>query len=154
MPSALWPVRSGLLSLFTSAFAASDTEVIDGPRKRGQTPRQYLVVGNELGEEPHARSVQQPSALAGGWRDELGEIDCTAVAWSGGDDLAALRLTVEGIVDACETAIAANPTLDGLLQPASNHLELTGLDIREARTDRGPFVEATFTVSYATVLTA
>lgn len=156
MPSALRDVRSALFTLFTTTFTASATEVFNGPRVRSAAPKQYLVVGvNGIDElEAGMRAAQTPSPLHGTWRDETGEVDCTAVAWTGEVDMTAVRSAVEGIVDACESAVNADRSLGGLLTLKSNLAEVTRLDVREQRTDKGPFVEAVFTVSYATTLTS
>lgn len=155
MPSALWPVRSTLVDWFTTAFGGTDTVVFDGPRSRGNPPRQFLIVGasGEIADVPYARTVQQASPMGNLWREEAGEIDCTVVAWHGDTDIAPLRTLVEDIVDTCETAINTDRTLGDLLT-MGNFAEMTGLEVREAQTDKGPFVEAVFTIAYATVLTS
>lgn len=154
MPSALWLVRPALHSRFDAALTVP---VYDGPRVRTETPKQFVVVGANTGggEDigPAMRSVQTPSPHDGTWRHEEGEVDCVAVAWAGDSDLAALRTAARALVDACETAVNADRSLGGLLQPTNNFAEVTALEIREAQTDKGAFVEAVFTVSYGTLLT-
>ena len=156
MPSALRDVRSALVTLYTAKFAGTATKVFNGPRVRSAVPKQYLLVGvNGIDElEAGMRAVQNPSSLSGVWRDEAGEVDCTAVAWTGDTDMTTIRAAAEGIVDACEIALNADRSLGGLLTLKSNLAEVTRLDIREQRTDKGPFVEAVFTVSYTTTLTS
>lgn len=156
MGSALWVVRPALFTLFSAAQPAS-VAVYDGPRPRGDTPKKFLLVGVNSGLDEGSeamRAIQSPSAMDGGWRDEVGEIDCCAVTWTGDDDMTAIRDAARDIVATCETAVNADPTLGGVLTLNNNQAELVRLDIREARTDKGPFVEATFTVAYATVLTS
>ena len=148
-------VQSALVTLFTAAVPG--TTVHNGPRRRGNRPTQYLLVGvNGISEDTAGlRSTQAPSPMDGTWRDEAGEIDCTAVVWSGdADAFDQIRSTADSIVAACEAEVNADPQLGGLLQPANNSAALTALDIREAHTDKGPFVEAVFTISYSTVLTS
>lgn len=157
MPSALWPVRTALVAQLTAALEDTDTVVFDGPRVRGNPPAQFLIIGasGEIADVPYARTVQAPSAMGNGWRDELGEIDCTVVTWSGGaDELPALRSAAEAVIDVCEASINADRTLGGVLQPKNLGAEVTGLEVREAQTAKGPFVEAVFTIAYATVLTS
>lgn len=157
MASALWVVRPALLAILEDAAASSGATVYDGPRPRGETPKLFLLVGANSGlEEGSAalRSVQSPSSLSGTWREEIGEIDCVAVAWTGEGDMTTIRNDAKSLIDACEAAINADRSLGGVLTLRSNLAELTRLDIREERTDKGPFVEATFTVSYGTVLTS
>lgn len=155
MPSAFWSVRTALASRFTTAFAETDTKVYDGPRPRSTPPAQFVVVGasGEIADVPYARSAQQASPMGNLWREEAGEIDCTVVAWHGDTDIGPLRTLVEDIVDTCETAINTDRTLGELLT-MGNFAEMTGLEVREAQTDKGPFVEAVFTVAYSTVLTS
>lgn len=153
MPSVLRDVRSALASIYGTALPG--VQVFEGPRNRSATPSRYLLVGvNGIDEfEAGMRSAQVPSSLSGdGWREEAGEIDCTAIAWTGGEDMTKIRLHVEAIVDACETAVNADRTLGGVLR-LTGFAHVTGIDIREQRTDKGPFVEAVFTTSYTTVLT-
>lgn len=158
MPTKLWAVRTALTDRYTTTFSGSATEVFEGPRPSGNTPQQFVIVGatSSLVDESGiaARSAQQPSSLAGEWREEAGEIDCVAVAWSGELDLDPLRAIVAGLVSSCEAVLKADPQLGGLLEPKSYLAELTALQITEARTAKGPYVEAMFTVSYGTVLTS
>lgn len=154
MPSALRDVRSALYTLYDAALA-DPVIVFNGPRPRSATPKQYLLVGvNGIDElEAGMRSNQVPSPLSGDWRDETGEVDCTAVAWTGEVDMTTIRSVVEGMVDTCESALNADRRLGGLLIPANNVAHVTRLDVREQHTDNGPFVEAVLTVSYTTTLT-
>lgn len=155
MASAIRNVQAALVAKFTTAVPAG-ASVHNGPRKRGNRPSQYLLVGvNGIDEDaPGLRSAQERSPMNGVWREEAGEVDCTVVAWSGDPDgFGTIRAAADGIVAACEAAVNADPQLGGVLQPRNNFAELTALDIREAHTDKGPFVEAVFTISYSTVLT-
>lgn len=155
MATASRAIQSYLAGLFTTTLAPATT-VHNGPRKRGVRPKQYLLVGvNGIDEDaPGLRSTQDPSSMGGGWRDEAGEVDCTAVVWTGdADKLDEIRAAADGIVADCEAAVNADPQLGGLLQPANHFAHLTALDVREAHTDKGPFVEVVFTISYSTVLT-
>lgn len=151
MPSALRDVRSALFDLYSEALGV---EVFNGPRPRSHTPKQYLLVGvNGLDElEAGMRSTQTPSTLSGDWRDETGEIDCTAVAWTGETNMDGIRAAAESMVDLCESALLADRHLGGLLPMGHNTAEHVRLDIREQHTDKGPFVEAVFTISYSTTL--
>lgn len=154
MPSALRDVRSALFDLFTEAL--DPVPVFNGPRTRSAAPKEYLLVGVNGIEELEAgmRSGQAPSTLSGDWRDEAGEIDCTAVAWSGDTSMDPIRAAAESIVDTCEAAIVADRHLGGLLTPAHHLASITGLDIRELRTAKAATVEAVFTVVYSTTLTS
>lgn len=153
MPSVLKDVRTYLAALYGGANSGTPTYV--GPRNRSNTPKKYLLVGVDGIDELEAgmRSTQSPSSLSGPWRDETGEVDCTAIAWTGGDDLEQIRADVDAIVAACEAALNADPTLGGLLS-LTGFAEVTSLDVRETRTSKGPYVEAVFTTSYSTVLTS
>lgn len=155
MPSALRDVRAALASIYGAAVP-SGVQVFEGPRNRSATPKQYLLVGvNGIDEfEAGMRSQQVQSPLSGdSWREEAGEVDCTAVAWTGDESMTVIRSQVEAIVDACETAVRADRTLGGVLR-LTGLAEVTRLDVREQRTDKGPFVEAVFSTSYSTVLTS
>lgn len=153
MPSALRDVRAYLATLYDEANP--DVPVYEGPRNRQPAPKCYLLVGvNGIDElEAGMRSAQVVSPLSGdGWREEAGEVDSTAVAWTGGEDMTQIRDDVETLVAACEAAVNADRTLGGLLR-LTGFAEVTSLDVRESRTDKGPFVEAVFTTSYSTLLT-
>lgn len=154
MPSVLRDVRAALATMYGAANQG--VQVFEGPRNRSATPKRYLLVGvNGIDElEAGMRSQQVPSTLSGdGWREEAGEVDCTAVAWTGDEDMTTIRSQVEAIVDACEAAVNADRTLGGVLR-LTGLAEVTRIDVREQRTDKGPFVEAVFTTSYNTVLTS
>lgn len=156
MATASRAVQTYLAALFTTGLAPATT-VYNGPRKRGGRPRQYLLVGvNGIDEDaPGLRSSQGPSPMGGGWREEEGEVDCTLVVWTGdAKGFATIRAAADSAVAACESAVNADPQLGGLLRPANNFAHLIALDVREAHTDKGPFVEAVFTIAYSTLLTS
>lgn len=152
MPSSLRLVRAALVDIFGEVLTG--TSVFNGPRPRSTAPKKYLLVGvNGIDElEAGIRTVQGQSTLSGPWREEAGEIDCTAVAWTGDEDMTQIRADVDDIVDTCEASLLADRTLGGLLRLDTNLAELTRLDVREQRTTKGPFVEAVFTTSYTTLL--
>lgn len=162
LPPTLWDVRSKLYELFRDAVAAAPEirgrrpVVFEGTRSREATPELFLLVGagttldDQLatGNDPWGRLVGSSDPMSPSWRIKEGEIDCAAVAWSGSpDDRPSLREDVSALVAVCEQALVGDPRLGGLLE-GENFAELTVEEFRDPHTDKGPFAEVVFTVSY------
>lgn len=158
----LWDVRTRLWEVFRDAVAADGgpartAQVVEGNRVRGDTPELFLLVGAVAGigadlvvlaDDRWGRLVSAPDPMSAGWRIDEGEVDCVAVAWSGSpDDLPRLRSEASSIVRVCEAALVANPRLSGLLD-GENFAQVTGSEFRDPHTNKGPYAEVTFTVSY------
>lgn len=157
MPSRAWAIRGALTALFAGVLPG--VVVHDGPIARDAPPRRFLLVGTDGGTDGTGDDltdgtvvVQSPSPMAGGWMDEEGEIACSAWAWSGGTDFPPLRADVAALVDACETAIRADPSLGGLLAPADRQAAVGQVRIRETQTPQGALVRAVFTVAYRALI--
>lgn len=155
----LWEIRAALTATFTTALAGTGARVYDGVRPRGESPKKLLIVGMSSAFEetavtgPSCRARQVPSTMGQEWRDELGEIDCVAGAWTGEKTTVNVRALVEEIVTSCEAVLNGDPQLAGLIQPSNNLVELSTLEVTEGRTGNGPYAQAMFTVSYGTLLT-
>ena len=164
METALWTVQSELVAMFQTPLEALGAVVFDGQRIRGHTPEIYAVVG--AGDtDPFDQPLADGEALdtftgtarqgwasegPGTWRQENGGVNCSLVAWSGDTDLAPLRTTVEGLVDACGTALRANRNAAGINGPG---FELGELNVWERRSKLGAAVGVVFTVAYQALLT-
>lgn len=158
----LWDVRSRLWEIFHAAAAASTgparaAQVIEGNRVRGDTPELFLLVGAVAGigadlavlaDDRWGRVVSVPDPMSADWRIDEGEIDCVAVAWAGSaNDLPRLRTNASDVVRTCEAALVTNPRLSGLLD-GENFAQVAGMEFRDPLTNKGPYAEVTFTVSY------
>lgn len=109
-----------LVSVFTSAAtlgaaaAPNTVTVYDGPATTELDPPLKLFVGltdpdNEA-IEPAVTVTQSRDDLGSATRLEQSEVHCCAEAWSGSDTLAAVRLSVAGIVAAAESVIRSDTT--------------------------------------------
>lgn len=162
MPSLLWSVRSALVTSFAAPAAAAGADLYDGPRRRGDTPKLFLVVGADSDDPFTAADADFEDTLTGTsrqewspegpgtWREETGSVLCTAVAWSGDDDFAPLRAQVEALVDVLEATLLANRQLGGSVGAG---VELGELRVWERRSTQGSAVGAVLEISYQSTLT-
>lgn len=156
----MWDVRDYLIPLFATAlFDAGLIEyerwVLDGPPPRTELPKRFVLVGAATAVDDPAtaddswgRLTSEPDPAWPGWRLELGEIDCVAVAWSGSTrDQAEVRTVVSDMVQTCQKAVIDDRKLGGLLTGEFEAM-VSRLSVRDPHTDRGPFAEVQFTVEY------
>ena len=155
MPFRFWDVRTALPGVFETAVAGlDDVAVYDGPRAKGATKQRYIVVGAIVSPEGEpagdgGAASHEWSTMGPGERQEVGTIPCTVIAWHGSTRFGELREAVAAIVDACETALVADPTLGGVLDDL-HEADLTGVTVAETQTTKGAAVTAVFTVTYGT----
>lgn len=153
MPSKVPDVIDYLVTLFTDAATIGGTgvAVVDGPKVQATTIPLGLWVGCDdiTATLPAAASSTQE---LGGLKPRATErlsINCTAYAWSGGDDVATLRTAAYGVVAAVETTIAGDPALGGTV---ASRPAVTGAQLRQGPQNRGMAAQVTFTID-ATALT-
>lgn len=160
MTTRLWAVRTALVTVFGTAV--DPTAVHDGPLARADNaPKSFLLVGTDGGGDGTGDDLadgavvnQKPSLMANGWREEDGTIECAAWAWSGGTDFVPLRAALAEMVDACEAALLADPTLGGILAPQGYRAEFTGpFRTREVQTAKGAVARSAFIVAYRALIT-
>ena len=155
MPFLLWSVRSRLTALFEGVFASdASVEVFDGPRTRSTPRPTFLLVGvggdvapSTDPEASEGGSARHEMVVFGPRLDEVGGVPCTLVSWSGSADLAGPRAVAADKLAECEAAIAADPTLGGLLLGEQGAF-LDEVSVRERQTSKGAVVEVVFNVAY------
>lgn len=107
-----------LISYLVGLFANDPTvggagvTVFDGPVTTAEDPPLKLWVGLQ---DPDSTGAQQAGTSAQEWgglgrqaKNEVARIHCVAEAWSGADDLAAVRTSLFGITSAVEALMLAN----------------------------------------------
>lgn len=150
--SALADVTDALVAAFTAALPVP---VFDGPQAQRPTDPQFVLVGaSEIdgndGEEASSNSNRSDMGN-GGLREDTGEVTCSAWAWSGDTDLAALRRQALGLVDRCQDVLTAAPQLGGAL-PFGYYADVGSVRIRQEQTGSGALARVTFSVTYTTLL--
>jgi hypothetical protein len=154
----LWPARAALFEMFTTA--AAPTKVYDGPRARGaSTPKKYVLVGASVANPAAEDIIAAGGSASQDWttfgpneRQEAGTIPCTVIAWHGSTEFQALRDAVQEILDACEAALIADPSLGGVLDDLHS-ADLIDVSVSESQTKAGAAVAAVFTVAYGATTT-
>lgn len=157
----MWDVRTGLIDTFTPVAVAASAKLFDGPRRRGDTPKLFLVVGADS-DDPFDAPVDVDDTLTGlvrqgwsaegpgTWRDEAGSVLCTVVAWSGDDEFAPLRARVRSFVDDLEAALIADRQLGDTVGAG---VELAEMRVWERRRADGIAVGAVLDIAYQSLLT-
>lgn len=159
MPSAIGQVIPALTTVLTTALAAqTGTLVFTGPKPTADYAQEYLTVGfDPSGDGPGVDSDQRVSALGNRWIDESGDITCSITCWSGDDDTAPMLARADIILDIVDAALAANPTLSGVLvggaDDGSYARVLGKASYAPAVGTDGAIVRLTFTIHYSTLLT-
>lgn len=140
-----------LLNLFTTdptlGTATPPVTVYDGPATTELDAPLKLFVGwtdpDSTGGESGAESTQEWASLGRRARNETVTIHCCAEAWSGADDIAAMRTAATGITAAVETLMQADTSQFGgnVLYPMPG---ITNISTPQNNTSRGSRVQQTF----------
>ncbi len=140
-----------LVNLFTSdatlGAANPPVTVFDGPPTTLLDAPLKLFVGwtdpDNDGGEPGAESTQEWAALGRLARNETVTIHCCAEAWSGADDIAAMRTACTGITAAVEVLMQSDSSQFGgnVLYPMPG---FTNVSTPQNNTDKGSLVRQTF----------
>lgn len=140
-----------LLALVALLDAALDVPVYDGPRPTSAADPAYVLVGTDGTADAQGVSVELglSDIGPGDWTDHAGEVTCSVWSVSGDTDMAATRAAAQNLLDACRAAIAANPTLGGLLE-VGGLAQVTRAELQQIQTGDGALARITFTVAYAT----
>lgn len=133
---------------------AADAVVFDGPLPTESRPFRFVLVGSTGEDDDDFTTDDEVSAMGpGNWHEETGSVACSAWAWSGSGDIAALRAQALDLYEACRDAVAANRTLGGVL-PVNGLAQVTAGRGRQVQTSNGPLCRVVFTVTYRTVQTS
>ena len=145
------PLLSYLFTLFSNSAllgqATPPVTVYDGPPTTALDAPLALYVGltdpDSTAAEEAATSVQEWAAIGRLGRNETITIHCCAQAWSGADDIAAVRTSVTAIVAAIEQVMQADSTQFGgnVLFPDPG---ITNQALWQNNTQAGPFARVTF----------
>jgi kynureninase len=141
-----------LVNLFNNAAtlgaANPPVTIYDGPPTTELDPGLKLYVGwtdpdDPVSEEPGAESTQDWAGLGRFARDEIVTIHCCAEAWSGIDDIKAMRTACAGITAAVEALLQADNSQFGgnVLYPMPG---LTNVSTPQNNTSKGSLVRQTF----------
>lgn len=139
-PAILW-----LLSTFRGA---TSWPVFDGPVPTSINHQQFVLVGS-TGEEEDGATIDRPESNLGpgGWREEVGDIVCSAWSYSGGTDIATRRANAMSTTAALIAAVEADPSMGGLLT-APRRAEVLDVRYQPRQTDTGAIVRIIFSVTY------
>lgn len=152
MSTAVDEVIAALVARFTAALP--DVRVFDGPPATTTPMRDWLIVGSDGDDGDAAEVDQAESSLGpGGWVDESGEVTCSAWSFSGSTDVATRRAGALAVVEACEAALSADPSLGGLLVAGRARSAPSRLRLNEQQVSGGALARVVFTVTYTTTIT-
>lgn len=154
-PASILPdVIDALVDTFSSALPVP---VFDGPLiVRPSDPLFVMVGATELpgwGDDGEvAQGDSNRSDMGNGeFRDEHGFVTCAAFGWSGTtEDTSSLRRSVRDLLNACEQAILANPTLGVLMD--GYFADFGSVQLLQRQNSSGCIVRFTFSVTYSTLL--
>lgn len=159
MPAA-WPkVQQALVAQLRDLPAWAGVEVSDGPPVDREAPYRYCAVGTTV-EDDSGGAYERTNQLEGaGWAGavrESGRVQSELEVAAEPDpdnpdaltDLAAVRTEAFELVDAWEAALAADPTLGGVLGQLGT-VELS-VDVQPMQTDQGALQRLVVTVAYST----
>jgi hypothetical protein len=149
VPSAI----AALVTLFQNAAtigaATPPVAVYDGAKVTDAAAQLVLGVGTDTltsGDKVLAATSEQTWAGLGKLaRNEEITIECVALAWSGGGDVAAQRIAVYGIMSAVEDEVRTAPgsALGGILFPDPG---VTGGQLRQSSNPNGVAAQVNFQV--------
>lgn len=89
--------------------------------------------------------VREPLDLAGTRHREVGQIQCSAIAQTGDDDVAAMEAQALALVEACDADLRSDLTVGGTVW----HAMLVSGNAQQLKNERGVAVLVPFTVAYA-----
>jgi hypothetical protein len=150
IPSAITALAGLFQAAATIGQATPPVTVYDGPVVTDDNPQLVLWVGlddpDSDGATLAASSDQTWAGLGKLARNEEITIECTAQAWSGTDDVAAMRTACYGIMSAVEDVVRsadASALGGGILFPDPG---VTGGQLRQNATTDGTVAQVSFQV--------
>jgi hypothetical protein len=134
----------------TLGQATPPVAVFDGPAVTSDPAPLQLWVGVY---DPDSEDAQIAANTEQSWaglghmaKNEQLSVRCTAVAWSGTDDVRTVRLSCAAIVAAVETLVLADATLGGTVTVPGN-ANVTGGEWWQNTTTRGAIVQLRFEIT-------
>lgn len=130
-----------------SGAQTGPVRVFDGPEATEADPPLKLYIGltdpDNQAAEPAGESEQDWAGLGRQARNETVTVHCCAEAWSGDNDVKAIRQAVMGIVAAAETLMQADTTRFGgnVLFPDPG---ITSVSLSQNNTSTGAIARAQF----------
>jgi hypothetical protein len=154
MPSKAPALIDWLVNAFNSSAllgqANPPVTIFDGPPTTGLDAFLKLYVGltdpDNDGIESAVTITQARDDLGSLTRTEVSEVHCCAEAWSGTDDMAAVRHAVAGITAAAETVIRADTTMFGGNGQATPGL--SAAELLQNNTSTGAIARIPFSVTF------
>ena len=140
--------------LVTTFRTVTAFPVFDGPVPAAANQPDAVLVGSAGDDDVDGIVVERPASDLGPgtWREEIGEILCSAWSWDGGDNMTARRSAAVAAAEACIAAVESDRSLGGLLTPPrlAEVLEVRYLPLQSPS---GAIVRVIFTVTYRTLVT-
>lgn len=131
--------------------------VYDGPQPVSPSSKQFVIVGGSetAGNDGiEAESMVSRSSMGNGeLRDEQGSVTCSVWSWGGSTWSRDVRDLALALLDECEAAVRADPSLGGVLK-SPFFAEFNSARIRQEQTPSGSLVRAVFAVTYTNLLTS
>lgn len=151
LPTRLPDVFDATVAMFTTAIVAGEVlaaeggaVVLDGPAVQDE-PKRYVVVGDEGEDEESDVAIERTWAGLGAQAlDEVAQIPCSAIAWSGDTDLSARRREAFELYSACEAAHRADLNFGGLVLFS----RIADVTYRPFANERGTGARVRFTIEY------
>lgn len=151
LPTRLPDVIDAAVAMFTTAIVAGEVlaaeggaVVLDGPVVRDE-PKRYVVVGDEAEDEESDVTIERSWAGLGAQAlDEVAQIPCSAIAWTGDTDLSTRRREAFELYSACEAAHRANLNFGGLVLFSG----ITDVTYRPYVNENGTGARVRFTIEY------
>jgi hypothetical protein len=154
MPTAIGDVVPAVNAVFTAALASQPyVSVYTGPKPNSEYATEYVTVGYDPEGSPGVDTEQVISPMGNRWIEEQGNIQCQVVCWSGEDDTGTLLARADDIFDLLDAALAANPSLTGVLSSGNFARVLGRASMTPVSDQNGVRVTLSFTVNYSTLLT-
>jgi len=149
-----WLVNACAVSASLAALQLGDTTgttVYDGPSTTALDPKLKLFIGltdpDNEGIEAAVTFTQTRDDLGSATRTELTEVHCCAEAWSGTDDISAVRHSVAAIVAAVEVIVRSDQTQFGG-NASFAYPGVTAAALLQNNTDHGAIARIPFSVLF------
>jgi len=158
MPTAIGDVVPALTAAIDAALPG--VKVYHGPKPTSEQPSEFVTVAFDPEGVGDGVNTEQTAAAVGNlWVSESGDVTCSITCWTGNGTADTLLQRADDLYDLIDVALRADRYLGGVLVAGASD------DINGARafghggwsprsTDTGIVGRLTFTVRYATLLTA
>lgn len=143
-----------LVALFTETLAAdaglAEVRVLDGPTLTAGSDSELVTVGwdgDDQGDGQAIETTQNWAGLGAGAKDEVLQVTCAVIAWSGSTDMRPRRIRCYEILSALAAALRDDASL-GLPPPTLAAFSAGGL--WQSQVEGGAEVRVVFTVAVKT----